>query len=72
MASETFTIRLPPSIFQRADDLVDPLEDTLMAAAAGGSWGRAAVLRVAIAKGLEALEKELAAIHESLDEPAKQ
>lgn len=54
------SLRLPQDLLDRADLLVGRLGDTTEALAAGGRWGRAAVLRLALARGLAELEADAA------------
>ena len=49
-------LRLPKDFLKRADALIRPLQSTDVGAA--GSLSRAKVLRLAVARGLEALESE--------------
>jgi hypothetical protein len=53
------SLRLPPSLVAAADALVEPLADRSEALAAGGNWGRSAVLRLALARGLAELAREV-------------
>lgn len=52
------SLRLPPSLVAAADALVEPLSTRPEALAAGGNWGRSAVLRLALARGLVELARE--------------
>lgn len=49
------SLRLDGSVLTEADALADALADAPEAAAAGGHWGRSAVLRLAVLEGLRAL-----------------
>ena len=52
------SLRLPPALLAAADALVEPLSTRPEALAAGGNWGRSAVLRLALARGLAELARE--------------
>jgi len=56
------SIRAPAKLFARAEALVEVLEDTPEAAAAGAQWKASAVLRLALALGLAELEKRAAGV----------
>lgn len=59
MSGETpFNLRMPQEFYDRADALVERLRGSPAAAAAGARWGRAAVIRMAVAHGIAALEAE--------------
>ena len=51
------SVRLPTEALAEAEALADALAHTPEARAAGGHWGRAAVLRLAVAEGLKVLDK---------------
>ena len=53
------SLRLPASMLAAADALVDPLRHRPEALAAGGNWGRSAVLRLALSRGLLDLAREI-------------
>lgn len=58
-ASEAQTsLRLPQDLLDRADLLIGRMGDTTEALVAGGRWGRAAVLRLALSRGLAKLESD--------------
>lgn len=57
-AVSAVSLRLPPSMVAAADALVEPLSTRPEALAAGGNWGRSAVLRLALARGLAELARE--------------
>ena len=54
------SLRLPASMLAAADALVAPLRHRPEALAAGGNWGRSAVLRLALARGLVEIAAEIA------------
>lgn len=51
------SVRLPSEALAEAEALADALAHTPEARAAGGHWGRAAVIRLAVAEGLRVLDK---------------
>lgn len=51
------SVRLPAETLVEAEALAEALANTPEARAAGGHWGRAAVLRLALAEGLRVLDK---------------
>lgn len=53
------SLRLPPAMLAAAGALVEPLGDSPAALAAGGHWGRSAVLRLALARGLAELARDV-------------
>jgi len=53
--------------YDRADELIEPFRDSEASAAAGNRWGRSAVLRMAIARGLASMEQEVADMKERLN-----
>jgi len=67
MGERSHNLRMPDSFHDRAEQLVEPFRDTEVAASAGKRWGRTAVLRIAIARGLASMEREVAALEERLD-----
>lgn len=53
------SLRLPAELIARADALVDPMgEDLTLATVTGGRVTRSTVLRVALLRGLQALERD--------------
>jgi hypothetical protein len=60
-AVASVTVRCAPDLLTEADRLAEELADTPEARAAGGHWGRAAVLRLALDRGLRSLAEERAA-----------
>jgi hypothetical protein len=58
-AVASVTVRCSPDLLTEADRLAEELADTPEARAAGGHWGRAAVLRLALDRGLRSLALEL-------------
>lgn len=53
------SLRIPGELLDQADELIEPISrDPVLRAAAGGPLPRAAVLRLAIAFGLDALRRK--------------
>lgn len=71
MDLKTYSLRLDPEWFDLADKLVNDLSDTDAARAAGGQWGRAAVLRIACRRGLQELEAEAVALRKARRVPRR-
>lgn len=72
MSGETpFNLRMPQEFYDRADALVERMRGGPAAAAAGNRWGRAAVIRMAVAHGLAALEAEADATDAARDGGAR-
>ncbi len=51
------SMRVPASLLAEADLLAEALRDCPEAQAAGGHWGRSAVLRLAVLEGLRVLRR---------------
>ena len=67
MGERSHNLRMPDSFHDRAEQLVEAFRDTEAAASAGKRWGRTAVLRMAIARGLASMEQEVADMQERLN-----
>ena len=66
-SDQPHNLRMAKEFYDRADELIEPFRDSEASAAAGNRWGRSAVLRIAIARGLASMEREVAALEERLD-----
>jgi hypothetical protein len=51
------SMRVPAALLAEADELAELLKDCPEAQAAGGHWGRSAVLRLALLEGLRRLRR---------------
>ncbi|MBN1961709.1 MAG: hypothetical protein JW841_12260 [Deltaproteobacteria bacterium] len=69
MKNETqIAVRIPHDLLERADKLVKPMSKRADLRVWGGKVSRSNVLRLALLKGLEVLEKETASLEEQKQE----